>query len=57
MIVLDASTLISAVISRGSVPDRAMRRAFGTDDVAISEATLAELIDVLARLDTYGLFF
>lgn len=49
MIVLDASTLIGAAIKRGSIPDQAMRRAFEADDVAISEATLAELTDVLAR--------
>ena len=49
MIVLDASTLIGAAINRGSVPDRAMRHAFDSDDVAISEATLAELTGVLAR--------
>lgn len=28
MIVLDASTLVSASMSRGSVPDRALRHAF-----------------------------
>ena len=49
MIVLDASTLIGAAIKRGSIPDQAMRRAFEADDVAISEVTLAELTDVLAR--------
>ena len=49
MIVLDASTLIGAAIKRGSIPDQAMRRAFEADDVAISEATLAELTGVLAR--------
>ena len=49
MIVLDASTVVGSAINRGSVPDRAMRHAFGRDDVALSEATLAELIDVLAR--------
>lgn len=49
MIVLDVSTLIGAVIRRGSVPDRAVRQAFAADGVAVSEATLAELLDVLAR--------
>ena len=49
MIVLDASTLIGAAIKRGSIPDQAMCRAFEADDVAISEATFAELTDVLAR--------
>lgn len=49
MIVIDASTLVSAAIARGSVPDRAMRHAFESDAVAVSEATLAELLDVFAR--------
>lgn len=49
MIVLDASTLVSAIIGRGSVPDRAVRHAFMAGRVAVSEATLAELFDVFAR--------
>ncbi len=49
MIVFDASTLVSAIIGRGSVPDRAVRHAFAADRVAVSEATMAELLDVLAR--------
>lgn len=49
MIVLDASTLIGAAIRRGSIPDLAMRQAFASDGVAVSEATLAELLDVLSR--------
>jgi len=50
VIVIAASTLISAVIARGSVPDRAMRHAFEADEVTVSEAILAELLDVFARL-------
>lgn len=49
MIVFDASTLVSASIGRGSAPDRAVRHAFAADRVAVSEATMAELLDVLAR--------
>jgi putative PIN family toxin of toxin-antitoxin system len=49
VIVLDASTLVSAAIVRGSMPDRAMHHAFDVDEVAVSEATLAEVADVLAR--------
>ena len=46
---LDVSTLVGAAIRRGSVPDQAVRRAFATDHVAISEDMMAELIDVLHR--------
>jgi putative PIN family toxin of toxin-antitoxin system len=49
VIILDASTLIGAAIRRGSVPDQAVRQAFASDGVAVSEATLAELLDVLSR--------
>ena len=49
MIVLDASTLVSAAIGRGSVPDRAVRHAFAADRVAVSEPVMAELLDVFAR--------
>ena len=49
MIVLDASTLVSASMSRGGVPDRAVRHAFAFDKVAVSEPTMAELLDVLVR--------
>jgi putative PIN family toxin of toxin-antitoxin system len=49
VIVLDASTIIGAVIRRGSVPDRAVRHAFATDRVAVSDEVLAELVDVLYR--------
>ena len=49
MIVLDASMLVSAAMSRGSVPDLAMLRAFGSDRVAVSEAVMIELQNVFAR--------
>lgn len=49
MIVLDASTFVSASFRRGSVPDRAVRHAFRTDRVALSEPVRAELLDVLHR--------
>lgn len=49
MIVLDSSTLVSACMGLGSVPHRAVRHAFAIDRVAMSEATLAKLLGVLAR--------
>ncbi len=36
-------------MGRGSVPDRAVRHAFTADRVAVSDATLTELLDVLSR--------
>lgn len=49
MIVLDTSTLVGAAIRPGSVPYRAVRRAFSSDRVAVSEPVLSELRDVLSR--------
>jgi len=49
VIVLDASTLVSAAINRGSVPYRAVAHAFASDRVAVSEAIMAELLDVFVR--------
>jgi len=49
VIVFDASTLVSAAFRRGSVPDRAVRPAFRTDRIAVSEPVMAELLDVLYR--------
>ncbi len=49
MIVLEASTLVSAAIGRGSVPARAFPHALRSDRVAVSEAVLAELRGALAR--------
>ena len=50
MIVVDASTLVSATFGQGSVPDLAVRHALLTGRVAISEAVMAEFLDVLHRL-------
>lgn len=49
MIVLDATTLVSATFRREGIPARAVRRALRSDRVAVSEAVLAELLDVLDR--------
>ncbi len=49
MIVFDVSTLVGAAIRRDSVPELALQHALSHDQVAVSEAMLAELIDVLAR--------
>ncbi|MBV9735978.1 MAG: putative toxin-antitoxin system toxin component, PIN family [Acidisphaera sp.] len=49
MIVFDATTLVSATFRRQGVPARAVRQALQSDRVAISEAVLAELLDVLDR--------
>lgn len=49
MIVVDASSLVSAAMRHGSVPDRVVRHALRTDRVAVSEPVMAELLDVLYR--------
>lgn len=49
MIVLDASTLVSAAFNRQGVPALAVRRAFAVDQVAVSPGTMAELLGVLVR--------
>jgi putative PIN family toxin of toxin-antitoxin system len=49
VIVLDASTLVSATFSRTGVPARAVDHAFRSDRVAVSEATMSEVLAVLAR--------
>jgi len=49
VIVFDVSTLVGAAIRRDSVPELALQHALSHDQVAVSEAMLAELIDVLAR--------
>jgi putative PIN family toxin of toxin-antitoxin system len=49
VIVLDATTLVSATFRRDGVPARAVRHALRSDRVAVSEAVLAELLDVLDR--------
>ena len=49
MIVVDASTLVSATFRQGSVPDLAVRHALRTGGVAVSEPVMAEFLDVLHR--------
>lgn len=47
--VVDTSTLLSAAIRSGSIPDRALCKALAECDVCTSIDTLAELEEVLAR--------
>ena len=47
MIVFDASTLVSATFRRGSVPDQAVRQAIRTDQIAVSDPVMAELLEML----------
>jgi putative PIN family toxin of toxin-antitoxin system len=49
VIVFDASTLVSATFRRDGVPAHAVRAALQSNRLAVSEATMAELLDVLAR--------
>ena len=49
MIVFDVSTLVGAAIRRDGVPELALRRALREDRIAVSEAVVAELLDVLDR--------
>lgn len=49
MIVFDATTLVSATFRRDGVPAQAVRHALRSDQVAVSEAVLAELLEVLER--------
>jgi putative PIN family toxin of toxin-antitoxin system len=48
-IVVDTNALISRLLLPRSVPGNAVRKATNTGQVLISEATLAEVADVLAR--------
>lgn len=48
-IVVDTNTLISRSLLPRSVPAAAVRKATSTGQLLVSEATLAELADVLAR--------
>ena len=48
-IVVDTNALISRLLLPRSVPGKAVRQAIEAGQVLISEATLAELADVLAR--------
>ncbi len=49
MIVFDVSSLVGAAIRRDGVPELALRRALRIDQIAVSEAVIAELLDVFAR--------
>lgn len=49
MIVVDASTLVSATFRRDGVPARAVRHALRADQLAVSEVVMAEWLDVLHR--------
>lgn len=49
MIVLDASTLVSATFNAHAVPALAVQRALRGDRIAISEPVMTELLDVLHR--------
>ena len=49
MIVLDASTLVSATFNSHGVPAQAVEHAMSKDHVAISEPVMTELLDVLFR--------
>jgi predicted nucleic acid-binding protein len=49
VIVFDASTLVSATFRCDSVPAVTVRAALQSNRLAVSEATMAELLDVLAR--------
>jgi uncharacterized protein len=49
VIVFDVSTLVGAAIRRDGVPELALRRALREDRIAVSEAVVAELLDVLDR--------
>jgi len=48
-IVLDTSTLISAVLRPNSIPRQALIKALSEGELCASAATLAELDDVIAR--------
>lgn len=48
-IVFDTSTLISALLFRNSVPDKALKKAQETYNIVISDYTQKELIEVIKR--------
>ena len=54
-VILDTSTLVSAALRMGSVPDRALLKALRTCDVCASVETLDELARVLdgKKFDRY----
>ena len=49
-VVLDTNALVSRLLKPGSVPGQAVRKAVNEAQLLVSEATLGELADVLARL-------
>jgi predicted nucleic acid-binding protein len=49
LIVFDASTLISAALKAGSVPERALLRAAEIDVLALSATVDSEIAEELAR--------
>ena len=53
--VLDTNTIVSALLLRTSIPRQAFDRAFDIGLVLVSDATVAELVDVLqrSRFDRY----
>ena len=48
-VVLDTSTLVSAALRTGSIPEQALLKAMGTCDICASLGTLDELALVLER--------
>jgi putative PIN family toxin of toxin-antitoxin system len=48
-VVIDNNALVSRLLIPGSVPGRAVRKAVDEAQLLVSEATLEELADVLAR--------
>jgi putative PIN family toxin of toxin-antitoxin system len=48
-VVVDTNALISRLLLPGSVPGRAVRKAVDEGQLLVSEATLVELADTLAR--------
>lgn len=48
-VIFDTSTLVSAALRESSIPDQALLQALRCCDLCASEATLAELKEVLAR--------
>jgi uncharacterized protein len=47
--VFDTNVLVSALLIPGSIPQRALERAFRSGDILLSLALLAELSEVLTR--------
>ena len=56
MIVVDASTLVSAALKVDSTPAQALLRAEEVDIFALSTAVDAEIADVLSRPNSQALF-